>query len=384
MSGIKKVVSCVLGFVLVLASVSGFAKESIYNLPQGVTQISQDIYRMHMIMMYICAVIGILVFAVLIYCCITFRHSKGAKSHGANHHIWVEVVWTLIPFLILVVMAVPATTVLMKMHDDSRPALNIKITGYQWYWRYEYLDQGISFYSRLSTPQAQIDGTEKKDQWYLLEVDHPMVVPIHAKIRLLVTSNDVIHSWWVPELGVKQDAVPGYVNETWTEIEKPGTYRGQCGELCGTFHGFMPIVVKAVTQPEFEMWVKQQTHAVSTTATKATVTKNMPLAQLMDLGKKGYGQYCAACHQSTGLGLPPSFPAIKGGKIATGPVDQHIELVLNGVSGTAMQAFGAQLDDATIAAIITYQRNAWGNNALSKVKIVEPSDVAKLRKRGAA
>ncbi|GJM06645.1 MAG: hypothetical protein DHS20C10_03790 [marine bacterium B5-7] len=226
------------------------------NMPRGVTPISHDIYNLHMITLYICCAIGVAVFAVLFYTLIKHRRSQGAKAASFHGNTLVEIIWTTIPILILVALAIPATIVLSRIHNTDKSKLNIKITGYQWKWGYEYLDQGIKFLSNLSTPQAQIDGVEKKDLHFLQEVDHPMVVPINQKIRLLVTSDDVIHDWWVPELGLKQDAIPGYINENWIYVTKPGTYRGQCGELCGAQHGFMPIVVKAVTADQFKQWVK--------------------------------------------------------------------------------------------------------------------------------
>lgn len=370
-------VLCVI-VVLPFFSQAVFAADSLYNLPYGVTPISHDIYRMHMIMIYICCATGVIVFGALIYCLIKFRHSKGVIADQTfTQHVGIEIAWTVIPFLILVAMAVPATEVLSSMHNDTKPMVNIKVTGYQWKWRYEYLDQGIQFFSNLSTPQDQIDGTAPKDPHYLLEVDHPLVLPTNEKIRFLITSNDVIHSWWVPDLGVKQDAIPGYVNETWAIIEKPGTYRGQCGELCGAFHGFMPIVIKAVPPAEFQQWVAKQEGAAAANASKALPT--LTLSDLMSKGQAIYSNKCAACHQPTGKGLPPMFPAIQGDLIATGPVAKHIDIVLHGVTGTAMQAFGDQLDDTDLAAVITYQRNAWGNNKISKVNVVEPSDVEKMR-----
>ena len=229
------------------------------NLPYGATPISHRIYDLHMLTFYLCVGIGVIVFGALMYSLIKFRKSRGVIAENTHEHLGIEIVWTVIPFLILVIMAIPATRLLMDIHDTSRPALDIKITGYQWKWKYEYLDQGISYFSNLSTPSDEIYRHAAKNPWYLLEVDHPLVVPIHQKVRILVTSNDVIHSWWVPDLGVKQDAVPGYINDNWFTITKPGIYRGQCAELCGVNHSFMPIVVKAVSPIEFAQWVKQQT-----------------------------------------------------------------------------------------------------------------------------
>lgn len=228
------------------------------NMPVGASTISEEIYKLHMAGFWVCCGIGFIVFSVLIYSLIKFRKSKGAKAAHFHEHLGVEIVWTTIPFLILVALAIPATIVLKHIHNTEESALTIKITGYQWKWKYEYLDQGVSFFSNLSTSQDQINNKAPKGEWFLLEVDKPMVVPINTKVKLLVTSDDVIHAWWVPELGVKQDGIPGFINENWVYIKKPGMYRGQCGELCGVNHAFMPIVVKAVTQEEFNKWVSSQ------------------------------------------------------------------------------------------------------------------------------
>ncbi len=239
------------------------------NMPKGVTPISHQIYTLHMVTLYICCAIGVVVFGVLFYSLVKYRKSKGAQAAEFHEHLWVEIIWTVIPTLILVGLAIPATIVLAHIHNTEESDLNIKVVGIQWKWEYEYLDQGIKFISNLSTPQSQIQNQEPKDQWYLLDVDNPMVVPIKKKIKLLVTADDVIHDWWVPELGVKQDAIPGYINENWFYAEKPGVYRGQCGELCGVYHGFMPIVVKAVPQAEFDAWVKEQQAKKKAAANKA-------------------------------------------------------------------------------------------------------------------
>jgi len=245
----------ILFFSLSLLTLAANATPGI-NMPYGVSPISNEIYNLHMACFYICCVIGVLTFRVLIYSLIKYRKSKGAKAAHFHEHLGVEILWTVIPTLILIALAVPATIVLKHIHNTDESALTIKITGFQWKWKYEYLDQGVSFFSVLSTPQDQINNKAPKDEWFLLEVDNEVVVPINTKIKLLVTADDVMHAWWVPELGVKQDAIPGFINENWVYINKPGTYRGQCGELCGVNHGFMPIVVKAVTQPEFDQWVK--------------------------------------------------------------------------------------------------------------------------------
>ncbi len=353
-----------------------------FNMTTGVTPISHQIYTLHMLIFAICVVIGIIVFSVLIYSLIEHRKSKGAVSADFHSSLSIEILWAVIPFIILVLMAIPATQVLMEMNDTAHPDINIKVTGYQWKWQYEYLDYGIKFFSNLSTPEDQRQSRAKKNQWYLLEVDHPLVVPINKKIRFLVTSNDVIHSWWVPALGIKRDAIPGFIYEAWASIEKPGIYRGQCAELCGINHGFMPIVVEAKTQEDFDKWRAE--NAPSTTATAPTAAAPMSQDALMSEGKELYNTTCSVCHKPDGSGMPPAFPALRGGKIATGATAGHIDIVLHGKPGTAMQAFGPQLTDEQIAAIITYERNSWGNNDQGKYGkaaggIIQPAEIAKAR-----
>jgi cytochrome c oxidase subunit 2 len=343
------------------------------NMHRGVTPLSHDMYDLHMLVMWVCILIGIGVFGVLIFSLIKYRKSKGAVAANFHHNTKVEIIWTLIPCVILILLAIPATKTLIRMDDTEDADVTIKITGHQWKWQYQYLDQGISYFSNISTPEAQRVNKEKKGEWYLLEVDKPLVLPIHKKIRFLVTSGDVIHSWWVPDFGVKRDAIPGFIHEEWAKIEKPGTYRGQCAELCGINHGYMPIVVKAVTQADFDKWVQ--------TAEKVE-PPNQPLPvytmeQLMSKGKALYNTNCSACHQVNGTGMPPTFPALKGSSVAVGhPVSRHIELVLHGVPGTAMQAFEKQLNDKELAAIITYERNAFGNVTGD---MVQPQDIRAVK-----
>ena len=369
---------------LSIISVAAFATPGI-NMPYGVTILSHEIYRLHMACIYVCCGIGVIVFGVLIYALIFHRKSKGAKAVHFHEHLGVEILWTTIPFLILVALAVPATIVLKHIHNTDKSALTVKITGYQWKWKYEYLDQGVSFFSNLSTTQEQINNKAPKNEWFLLEVDHPMVVPINTKVKLLVTADDVIHAWWVPEFGIKQDAIPGYINENWIYVTKPGTYRGQCGELCGINHGFMPIVVQAVTQDEFNKWVKdhQPKSDITGAATTTPVVKDMPAAELLEKGKAQYEKSCVMCHQANGAGLPPSFPALKDSHVVTGPVSGAITFVMNGVPGTAMQAFGEQLNDNEMAAVVTYIRQSWGNDELNKKHglpvVVQPQEIAKAR-----
>lgn len=376
---VSKVLAALIGLAMSQTAMAAADKWQL-NMYKGVTPLSKDMYDLHMIGMVICIIIGIVVFGVMIYSLIHHRKSKGYQAATFHDNTRLEVVWSIIPFLILIGLAIPATKVLMRMDDSAESDVTIKIVGYQWKWQYQYLDQGISYFSNLSTPYEQIQNQQKKGQWYLLEVDKPLVLPVNKKIRFLVTSNDVIHSWWVPEIGVKRDAMPGFMHEAWARIEKPGVYRGQCAELCGINHGFMPIVVKAVSDEEFTKWVASQVKVkdeYDATAAKPVDQAKMTRAELMSLGKQKYDLICAACHKSDGTGLPPMYPALKGSSVAVGkPISRHVELVLHGVPGSAMQAYKDQLTDAEIAAIITYERNAWENNTNDEV---QPADVAKAR-----
>lgn len=352
------------------------------NMFEGVTPLSKDMYYLHMLAMAVCAVIGVVVFGVMIYSLIHHRKSKGYTPATFHDNTKLEIMWSIIPFLILVGLAIPATRVLIRMNDTEKSAITVKVVGYQWRWQYQYLDQGISFFSNLATPYDQIQNKKPKGEWYLLEVDKPLVLPVNKKIRFLVTSNDVIHSWWVPELGIKRDAIPGFMYEAWARIQKPGTYRGQCAELCGVNHGFMPIVVKAVSQEEFDKWVFEQPKVADPFTPKTTETptpkKNMSHESLMTLGKFKYEQICSACHQANGKGIPPMYPGLKGSSVAVGnPISRHIEYILNGVPGTAMQPYRDQLTDEEIAAITTYERNAWNNNTEDTV---QPEEVATVRR----
>ncbi len=349
------------------------------NMTAGVTPVSQDIYDLHMTIFWICVAIGVVVFSVMFYAMFYHRKSRGVEPARFHEHLWVEIAWTIIPCFILVAMAIPATRVLVHMNDVAKPDVTIKITGYQWKWRYEYLEQGINFFSNIvMTP---------KNENYLRTVDKPLVVPIHKKIRFLVTANDVIHSWWVPDLGVKRDAIPGFINESWARINRAGTYHGQCAELCGMHHAYMPIVVVAMAETDFNNWVLAQkglpVPGMPQPVVGGTVAAGPPAApkqytmqELMQQGEKVFLSTCAVCHQATGLGLPPTFPALKGSKTATGPKDQHIATVLNGRPGTAMQAFKEQLSDDDLAAVITYERNAWGNNMKD---MVQPAEIQKAK-----
>jgi cytochrome c oxidase subunit 2 len=359
-------------FALLAASSSAHAEMAL-NLTPGVSPISHDIFELHMLIYWICVAIGVVVFGAMFYAMFHFRKSKGAKPQQFHSHPLLEIAWTIVPVIILVLMAVPATRVLLNMYDDSKEDITIKITGYQWKWHYEYLEDGVKFFSNLSTPADQMQNKAPKGKDYLREVDHPIVLPIHKKVRFLITSNDVNHAWWVPDLGVKRDAIAGFINEAWTRIDKPGTYVGQCAELCGVNHAFMPIVVIATTDQGYKDWVAQQKGGGA--AAEAEVNKVWAMKELMAKGEQVYSRICAACHQPGGVGMPPTFPALKGSKIATGPVEGHIDIVFNGKSGTAMQAFKGQLSDAEIASVITYERNSFGN---STGTAVQPAQIKAL------
>jgi cytochrome c oxidase subunit 2 len=344
------------------------------NLREGVTEISKMVYDLHMLIFWICVVVCVGVFAVLIYSLMTHRKSKGAVPATFHESTTVEVIWTTIPFLVLVGMAIPATTTLLALEDTRDSDMSIQVTAYQWKWKYDYLDEDISFFSVLTTPREQIEGSEQKGENYLREVDNPVVVPINKKIRFLITSNDVIHSWWVPDLGWKQDAVPGFINDGWTELTEPGTYRGKCAELCGKDHGFMPIVLIAKTEEDYAAWVAEQKAGAAAEAAAATETWTMD--DLVAKGESVYNTNCVACHQANGAGIPGVFPAITGSPIATGDMAGHMDIVMNGKAATAMQAFGAQLNDVDLAAVITFQRNGLGN---AVGDMVQPSDIAAAR-----
>lgn len=350
------------------------------NMYRGVTPLSRDMYYLHMVCMVVCAIIGVVVFGVMIYSLIHHRKSKGHVPATFHDNQRLEILWSIIPFLILIGLAIPATRVLIRMEDTAQSEVTIKVTGYQWRWQYEYVDQGVSYFSNLSTPYEQIQNKEKKGEWYLLEVDKPLVLPVNKKVRFLVTSNDVIHSWWVPELGIKRDAMPGFMYEAWAKIDKVGTYRGQCAELCGINHGFMPIVVQVVSDAEFQTWVTQQKNAEEQTAQaqpEEQEQKKLTRTELMTLGKEKYELICVACHQENGQGIPPLYPALQHSSVAVGhPISRHLDIILNGILGSAMQSYKDQLTDEEIAAIATYERNAWGNNT---DELIQPADVARLR-----
>ena len=347
---------------------------SQYNLPVGVTDISRDVYELHMTIFYICCVIGLVVFAIMFWAIIHHRKSKGAVPAQFHESTKIEILWTAIPFVILIGMAVPATKTLIAMEDTTKADLTIKVTGSQWKWHYEYLDHDVSFYSVLSTPREQITNQDQKTETYLLDVDKPLIIPKGKKVRFLMTSDDVIHSWWVPEFAVKKDANPGFINEAWTKVNETGIYRGQCAELCGKDHGFMPVVVEVKEPAEFEQWLAnaQLEKAQAAAAEKASLDLTLSQDELMTLGQQVYMANCAACHQPTGMGLPGVFPALKDSPIALGDVKAHIDIVVHGKPATAMQGYSKMLSLKELAAVVTYERNAWGNSTGDSV---QPSDI---------
>lgn len=348
-----------------------------YNMPQGVTEISHKIFDLHMLIFYICVIIGIVTFGFMFYSLVKHRKSQGSIARKYEHNMALEFVWTVIPLCIVIAMLFPAAKVLFEMQDTEDSQITIKVTGYQWNWRYQYMDEGVDFFSNLSTPQAQIDGKEKKSKWYLLEVDKPLVIPIHTKVRFLFTSNDVNHSWWVPDFGVKVDCLPGYINEGWVKVDRPGTYRGQCTELCGMRHGYMPIVVEAMTKDDYAAWLAKQ---------KGQKVDLKKLSQF-ERGEQLYNKHCISCHQASGEGMPPVIKALKGSAIVTGQPSKQIHILLNGIQGKAMQSYRDILDDQEIADVITYTRQSWGNDDQQKFgqyagTAVTKAEVEKMRKGG--
>ncbi len=341
------------------------------------SRLASDIDWLHQLVMWLIIAIFAVVFGAMFYACYAHRKSKGHKAEQFHENTAVELIWTVIPAIILVAIAWPATKVVIAQKDTSAPDLTIKVTGYQWKWGYDYVKgegEGISFLSTLATPRAQIEGREPKGEHYLLEVDNELVVPIGKKIRVITTAADVVHSWWVPAFGAKQDAIPGFLRDLWFRPEKTGTFRSQCVELCGKEHGFMPIVVRVVSAEDYTQWVAQFKAKAEKSA--AGDTRNLSTQELMQRGEKVYTENCVACHQAQGQGTPAmKAPALAGSKIATGPKEAHIDTVLQGKANTAMQSFKA-LGNADLAAVITYERNSWGN----KGGEVQPAEVAARRK----
>ena len=361
------------------------------NIPPPATPISAQIYGLHMYILWICAVIFVIVFGAMFYSIFKFRKSKGAKADVNFHEsTLIEIIWTIIPFFILIAIAVPATRTVLDMKDTSNPDMTIKVSGYQWGWRYDYSADDMGFYSSLATPWSQIgqpgiEATEKKGDDYLLEVDNPLVVPVGKRVRLLVTSNDVIHGWYVPQLGVNQYGIPGFIKDVWFKADRVGTFKGQCSQICGKLHGYMPITVVVKSDAEYATWLegaknkwgkKPAAAAIAAPVVAEDVGKKLSMAELKAQGQKVYAANCVACHQPNGKGMPPAFPPLAGSKVVLAAADQQINVMLNGRPNTAMQSF-AQLSNTDLASVITYTKNAFGNSAGT---LVQPSDVKAARK----
>ncbi len=345
-----------------------------WNLQPPVTEIARQQNELHQFIFWICVVIFVGVFGVMFYSLFRHRKSVGHQAEPFHENTVVEIVWTVIPFLILLFMAWPATKTILAMKDTSSSELTIKVTGYQWKWNYDYLQDGFGYYSNLSTPLAQIENREPKGEHYLLEVDHPMVVPVDTKVRVLITAGDVLHAWWVPAFGVKQDAIPGFVRDSWFRAEKVGTFRGQCAELCGKEHGFMPVVVEVKSKEDYAKWVAEQKAKVAVAAEDPS--KVWDEKALAERGEKVFAANCVACHQANGKGVPGAFPALDGSKVVLGPSAAQVGVLLNGRPGTAMASF-RQLSDTDLASVITYTRNAWSNKT---GQAIQPAEIQAARK----
>ncbi len=365
--------------LLFLVPTSVFSEASDYNMRVGVTEVSEEIFDLHMLIMWICVWIGVVVFGIMFWSLWKYRKSSGAIAAKFDDHFWVEIAWTVAATVILVGMAIPSTSVMIKAYDDTEGDVNIMVTGYQWKWQYTYLEEGVSFFSNLATSQEEIDNALPKGEFYLSEVDEPLVIPINKRIRFLITGNDVIHSWWVPDFAVKQDAVPGFINTAWTNVPKPGIYRGACTELCGLKHAFMPVVVRAVEQEEYEAWIIEKIALAE--AEKLLTEKVWTKAELVERGQGVYLKNCVACHQANGQGLPPVFPSLEGSQIVMRDKARNIEILMEGVQGAAMQAFSKQLSEVDIASVITYTRDSWSNGKNGDGEIVVPKDIVDYKNR---
>jgi cytochrome c oxidase subunit II len=373
-SKVKKTLAAAAGLAGLVASGGAHALAWYFQSPGS--QLARDIDHLHQYVMWLIIVIFVGVFGFMFYACWAHRKSKGHPAEQFHENTTVEILWTVIPAIILVIIAWPVTRVVIAQKDTSSPDLTIKVTGYQWKWGYDYLKgegEGISFVSMLSTPREQITGDAPKGENYLLEVDHELVVPVGKKIRVITTAADVIHSWWVPAFGAKQDAIPGFLRDLWFRPEVTGTFRSQCVELCGKEHGFMPIVVRVVSQEDYGKWVGEQKKL----AQGDDPNKQWQPQDLVARGQKVYESTCVACHGAKGEGSPAiKAPALAGSKTATGEKNAHIDTVLHGRPGTAMAAFDKQLNDTELAAVISYERSSWGN----KSGIVQPAEVKARRK----
>ncbi|MFL2731295.1 MAG: cytochrome c oxidase subunit II [SAR86 cluster bacterium] len=345
---------------------------SALNMTRGVTGVSNEVFELHMLIFWICVAIGVVVFGVMFYSMYAHTKKKNPVASTFHESTKVEIAWTIIPFLILIAMAIPASKTLVKIYDDEAGDINIQVTGYQWKWQYRYLEDDVSFFANLSTDLDEIYNLVPKGENYLQEVDEMVVIPVGKKIRFLITANDVIHSWWMPAFAIKQDAIPGFVNTAWTIVDEPGTYRGKCTELCGKNHGFMPIVVKAVEQEEYDQWINDKKQAAMKLA--ELTTKNWTTEELIAKGQDVYAVNCVACHQTNGEGITGIFPALAGSDIVLNNKPRNIEILMEGVQGAAMNSFD-YLSEVELASVITYTRQSWGNDAKGDGTVVLPQDI---------
>ncbi|SAK83812.1 cytochrome c oxidase subunit II [Caballeronia ptereochthonis] len=362
------------GVALAVNDSPGGPRVNEINFQQPVTKIAEELYGLHIFMLIICTVIFIGVFGVMFYSLFMHRKSKGFKPANFHESTTVEIIWTIVPFIIVILMALPATKAVVAMKDTSNADLTVKVTGYQWKWGYDYVKgpgEGISFLSTLSTPRSEVNGQKPISDLYLQEVDNPLVVPVDKKIRIITTANDVVHSWYVPAFGVKQDAIPGFVRDTWFKAEKVGTYRGFCTELCGKEHAYMPVVVEVLSADDYAKWVDAQKKKMAAGADDPNKTYTMD--ELKTRGAQVYSSNCAVCHQPTGKGAG-QFPALDGSKIANGPIADHVSIVLHGKG--AMPPWQTTLNDVEVASVVTYERNTWGNHTGD---ILQPKQVADAR-----
>ena len=368
----KNWLALIVGLGFVALTLTATADE--LNMTQGVTEISRSIYDLHMLIFWICVGIGVVVFGLIFWTLIHHRKSAGYEAAQFHESTTLEIVWTLIPTVILIAIAWPATQTLVAMYDTGGEDMTVEVRAYQWRWQYKYLDDDynatFSFFSNLATSRDELTNKSTKGEHYLLEVDNALRIPANRKVRFLITSEDVIHAWWVPDFGIKRDAVPGMLNELWTIVEQPGIYRGQCAELCGKDHGFMPIVVEVLSADEYDVWYADRLTAEENRI--RALSQVLSAVELMAQGEQVYNTFCASCHLPNGKGIPPVFPALDGALITTGPLEAHLDIVVNGKPGTAMQAFGRQLDALQLAAVIHYERHAWDNDTGD---ITQPMDI---------
>jgi len=360
---------------LILNSTVVHGQSAAFNLQTPVTSLARLEYDLHSMLLLVTGVIFLLVLAVMLYAIVRHRKSIGHVAKPFHENTTVEIIWTVVPLLILLAIAWPATRAVLMQKSTHGEDMTIRITGYQWKWRYDYLDDNFGFVSHLATPRAAMAATAARPEHYLLEVDEPLVLPTGRKVRLLLTANDVIHSWWVPQLGIKQDAIPGFLRDAWFIVDQPGIYRGQCSELCGKDHGFMPIVVDARSPEDYARWRAARLKMAAAAADDPS--RVWSLAALRERGEKVYGQNCLPCHQASGKGIPGNFPALDGSPVVNGDKAAHIRIVFHGSQrNPAMQAWGKQLSDTDIAAVITYERNAWGNHT---GQLVQPAEIRAVR-----